>query len=163
MVNTMPLIQEVHPRRIAAAEATRRDEKGEHDALEQEGHPDRGDERSEPRGVAQPTVRETFDCNSGEARGDHRQGEEDGDRRDEAGDAVLRRQPVDGQVQVIRPGNDSDGVERTERKDIAVCEVDQLDDSIDHRVPDGDQRIDGAHLQSSQDLIAGLGAAVLRH
>ena len=43
--------------------------------------------------------------------------------------------------------------ERTEREDVAVREIDQLDDAVDHRVTDGDERVDRAVREGEeQDL-----------
>ena len=50
----------------------------------------------------------------------------------------------------------ADGVvadERADHEDVAVGEVDQLDDAVDHRVAQGDQRVDEAQLQAADALI----------
>ena len=54
-----------------------------------------------------------------------------------------------------------DGRERAHREDVAVGEVDQLDDPVDERVADCDQRPDGAVREPLQDVEAQLGKIVV--
>ena len=63
--------------------------------------------------------------------GDHQQ------QRDQVGQ--REGVPVDGEETEQRRAD-----ERAEREDVAVREVDQLDDAVDHRVAQRDQRVDGA-------------------
>ncbi len=43
--------------------------------------------------------------------------------------------------------------ERAHHEDVAVGEVDQLDDPVDHRVAEGDESVDEPELQPIQDVL----------
>src|SRR4051794_20343692 len=99
------------------------------DFLEGQGETDRGDERCEPWGSAQGPVGEPF-------RSD---GDEDGDYSaayQHQGDGDGHRGAVGQEVEVDREGAEGAGHE-----DLAVREVDELDDAVHHRVADGDQPV----------------------
>ena len=68
-----------------------------------------------------------------------------------------------GPVAIVSPSvaPQRDGRERANREDVAVGEVDQLDDPVDERVADCDQRPDGAVRQPLQQVEAELGKIVV--
>ena len=51
------------------------------------------------------------------------------------------------------PAQEDDGQERAEHEDVAVGEVDQLDDPVDHRVAERDERVDRADRQRVDRLL----------
>src|SRR6202012_2786498 len=51
---------------------------------------------------------------------------------------------------------------RTDHVDVAVGEVDEAEDAVDHRVPDGDERVYRAPTQAVDDLLEELADLVGR-
>ena len=111
------------------------------DFLEGQGEADGGDERCEPWCSAQWPVGEPFrsdgDEDGDEAAADQHQGDGDGH-----GGAVGE------DVEVDREGAEGPGHE-----DLAVREVDELDDAVHHRVADGDQPVHRAEKQPVGQLL----------
>ncbi len=100
------------------------------DVLEQQRDADRGDERGEPRRAAHRAV--------GEALDDHP--EEGADRHGD--DEDQERLPERGLGPRAEPAGAEEAEERAQHVDVAVREVDQPQDAVDHRVAQGDQGVD---------------------
>ena len=116
--------------------ARRRRDERHHDVLEQERHADRRDEHRDARRVAQRAVREPLDRDT--EQGGHRHGDED---RGHDGDA--ERDGIESEV-------------RADHVDVAVREVDELDDAVDHRIAERDERVDAAEGYSVNQLLENL-------
>ena len=125
------------------------------DVLQDEREPDRRDQRRELGRVAQRPVGDPLDEHV--QRAGHGHGEQ---QRDEqaAGEAERRR----GQAEPERAPQ-ADGGEGADHEDVAVREVDQLDDAVDERVADRDQRPDRAVGQPLGEVEAELGQVVVDH
>src|SRR3954467_4612549 len=137
----------VAPRRRAA-------EPQQADVLQHERHADRGDQRGELGRVAQRAVGHALDHHVEHAADDHR---EDQRHDDPAGDAEGRRRqadPEDARPELRRR-------ERADHEDVAVGEVDQLDDPVDQRVADRDQREDRAVRQAREEVVGQVREVVL--
>ena len=107
-----------------------------HQVLQDERDADRGDERGEPRSVAQPAIGQAFHQHAYEPAADR--------RSDERERAVHHERDA---VQFARDAERAEyrqRDERAQRVDVAVREIDQLGDPVHHRVADGDQRVDPA-------------------
>ena len=101
--------------------------------LEEVRDADRRDEDREPGGVAQGRVGHLVDQHAEQrAAAD---GEDDGKRR------------VKPQARHRDPGD-----VRADHDDVAVREVEQQDDAVDHRVAQSDERVDAAQLQTVEHL-----------
>jgi hypothetical protein len=65
-----------------------------------------------------------------------------------------------GPVDSPRPIEEAGAGERADHEHVAVGEVDQLDDPVDERVADGDQRPDGAVGDALDEVVAQVGEVV---
>ena len=70
----------------------------------------------------------------------------DDHREQERGNRTPPRPELAG-----RDGEEAD--ERADHEDVAVGEVDQADDAVDHRVAQGDQGVDEAQLEAVDHLL----------
>ena len=111
--------------------------------LEDDRQADRRDERREPRRVAQRPVRDALERVA--------DGHADGHRHQHAGDEDRERRQSR-----VRPGDRRDHRKRHHRADhhdLAVREIDQLDDAVHHRVAERDDGVDAAERQPVDDLL----------
>ena len=125
---------EMNVRRVVAARNAA--EQQQHRVLEEERHAERGDQRRDPRRVAQRPVGEALDRDA-RARRQPTPGEQEHDQQQQRhGDRERRRaaEPLDHEVADERP----------DHVDVAVGEVQQLQDPVDHRVAERDQRVEAA-------------------
>jgi hypothetical protein len=81
-------------------------------------------------------IREPFDDDAGETAQQHRDGDREHDDPDERRSVNLTRYAQERQ--------DREREERSKRVDVAVREVDEFDDPVDHRVAQRDERVDAA-------------------
>ena len=113
--------------------------------LQENRHADRRDQRHKPRPAAQWAIRHALHGKAIAAGDDHR----DDQRR-----AQHQRQRITGlrtdRGQRHEPHVGADHV------DLAVGKVDHADDAVDHRVADGDQRIDRTQRQAIDQLLGEL-------
>jgi len=112
-----------------------RAEEQERAVLEEERHAERADERRDPRRRSQWAVREPLDRDAEEARAEH------------GGDEHQRDQERNRHGWV-RGASERDehavADERPDHVDVAVREVQELEDPVHHRVPESDERVDRA-------------------
>lgn len=114
--------------------------------LQENGHADGRNERHQARPATQRRIRHLFDrvaVHRSDQHGYDQHDEDDEWNRKTSADTDCgkRDQPDVGANHV----------------DFAVSEVDHSDDAIDHRVANGDQRIDRAERQSVEELLHELG------
>ncbi len=114
--------------------------------LQDERDADRRDQGSQPRSVTQRPVRESLDHDSHHAHHDH------ADREGEEQDAGELERVADGPVEAQRH-QEPERHERADHEDVAVREIDQLDDAVDHRVAQRDEGIDRADGQRVHQLL----------
>ena len=107
------------------------------DVLDDERDADGGDQRREPRRVAERLVRDALDGRVEEREERHRDRERREQPDDDQEDARLVVQPEDRHDHRARD-------EPGEREDVAVGEVDELEDPVDERVPERDEPVDRA-------------------
>ena len=88
-------------------------------------------------------VGETLDHDAEHRAADHRGGEH---QREQQGDAHVRRRSAAKRTQ--REEADV----RADHVDVAVREVEELEDPVDHRVAERDQRVEAADGQPSDEL-----------
>ena len=143
------------------------DEEGKHDPFEEEGDPDRGDQRRQPRSVAQPAVGDPLDDHTREPGEGHGDGEDDEQGEDQAAGAgagevidVEAEEPLEEALLHARDARQEHRVEGAQGEDVTMGEVDQLDDAVDQGVAHGDERVDGAQDQAAPHLVAGGGGTV---
>ena len=111
--------------------------------LEEEGDAERRDQRRDPRRLAQPAVGEALDHDAEQAAAEHRRDEHQGEQ--EADRDRDRRRPAEH-------GQHAEADERADHEDVAVGEVQQLEDPVHHRVAEGDQRVDAAVRDPGHEL-----------
>lgn len=99
--------------------------------LEDEREADRGDERGEAGAAAQRPVGEPFGADGDGDGEDHAEQDHDGEGDEDAG-AVGEPEPG------------GEGSEASDHEYLAVGEVDELNDAIDHRVTDCDESVQRA-------------------
>ena len=116
------------------------------DVLQDEGEADRRDQRRQLRGRAQRPVADALDHRVQRAGAEHR----DRQRDQEAEDEQPRAGALGQADRREEPGRD----ERADHEHLAVGEVDQLDDAVDHRVADRHQRPDGAVREAVHEVVA---------
>jgi hypothetical protein len=127
-----------------------------HQVLEDQRDADRGDQRGHTRGAAEGPVGEPLDGHVDRAHHGHADGQ--GRDEDRAKDERLRDRAV-GQVQPeeVERGREArqeeQADERSDHEHVAVGEVDQLDDPVDHRIAEGDEGIDRAEHERVADLL----------
>ena len=111
--------------------------------LQQDRHADRGDERREPRRIAQRSVGDALDrIAERHAHGDRRErGEQEDERAWGAGQGNLQQ-----------AGRGERG-ERADHHHLAVGEVDEAEHAVDHGVAERDQRVDAAEHQAVENLL----------
>ena len=103
--------------------------------LEEERDPERGDQRRDAWSVTQPPVREALDHHAEQAAAEHRADQHQHEQQRDV-DRECGRAAEDG--------DQSEADERADHEDVAVREVQQLEDPVDHRVAEGDQGVDAA-------------------
>ena len=109
----------------------------EPDVLDDERHADRGDQRREPWRVAQRLVGDPLDRGVEEREAGH---DHDEREREAADDREHARAHVEAEDADDHRARDEAG----EREDVAVREVDQLQDAVDERVAERDETVDRA-------------------
>ena len=117
---------------------------GQRDVLDDERHPDRGDQHGQPRGVPKPPVGGELDRGvDGRAEGGR-----DHERREETADQAER---------AARAGQTEDGApdqsrreESAQGEDVAMGEVDQLQDPVDERVAQRHEAVHRAERKADQ-------------
>ncbi len=119
------------------------------DVLDHEAHADRGDQRCQARLAAQRTVGDELDRRVDRAAGRHHQHERQEDDRDRRGALAL--------VQAEEARREGDREHAAEHEDVAVGEVDQLEDAVDERVPEGDEGVDAAGRDADQEDLEEVG------
>jgi len=109
--------------------------------LQQEGDPDSSDQRRDPGGGPERTIGQSLDQHAEERAENHRDGEE---RREAQGAPRLleAHPPADGQAD-----------EGADHVHVAVGEIDEAENAVDHRVADGDESVDGARLHSDDQVL----------
>ena len=117
---------------------------GQGDVLDDEGHADRGDQDRQTRCRAQPAVGEELDRRIDQRPEDRR----DHERREEPSDDDERGRLLVEMEDAHDPGARE---EPAQREDVAVGEVDQLQDAVDERVAESDERVDRARRQTDQE------------
>jgi hypothetical protein len=110
------------------------------DRLQQEAHADGRDQRRQPRAVAQRAVGHLLDAVV--------QG-----RCQRAGDDQGDDQHQPGRQQGLQDADDRPAHERAHHEHLAMREVDQADDAVDHGVAQGDQGVHAAQDQAVDDLL----------
>ncbi|MGX1253409.1 hypothetical protein RKD48_005920 [Streptomyces ambofaciens] len=105
---------------------------GPHRLLQGEGETDRGDQGREPGCAAQGAIGEPFRPD-GDGGGDDHCADEHQGQGDQHGGAVGQDVHVD-----------RERAEGAGHEDLAVGEVDELDDAVDHCVADGDKPVHGS-------------------
>ena len=70
--------------------------------------------------------------------------------------AVIRGASRGARVPVEEDQPRGQGAERTDHEDLAMGEVDQLDDAVDHGVTDGDQCVERPQSQPVHELLGEL-------
>ena len=113
--------------------------------FEEERNADGGDEHGELRTVAQRPVAELFDDDADE-RADAAW------RASSTAVAPAQRGPAAEQLRAVF-GADIKSRERAEHEDVAVREIDEAQDAIDHRVAQRDERVDRALRQPVDELL----------
>jgi hypothetical protein len=117
----------------------------ERHVLEHERHADGRDQRREPGGAPQRSIGHPIDGHVEGGGGQHGEREDERQQRHEV-PAVQRP----GHAEQGEPG---EGDVEAQHEDVAVREVDQLDDAVDHRVAERDQGEDGAAGQPVDRLL----------
>src|SRR5260370_4350233 len=105
----------------------------EHDALEDERHPDRRDQGRETGRIAKGAVGDALERDVDAANDQHRDWE-----------YQKQRDQVDRREVVLIEGEEAEdrcGYIGAQREHVAVGEVDQLDDAVDHRVAERYERV----------------------
>jgi hypothetical protein len=111
--------------------------------LEQQRDSDRGDEDREPGPIAQRFVRKLLDHDPERGAGDHGAGQNE-DGPDPIGQ--LRDERMQPAVE-IEPGEGAD------HKNVAVSEINEAENAIDHGISERDQRVDRSERESVDDLL----------
>ena len=109
--------------------------------LQEQAHAHRGDQRRQARRVAQRPVGDLLDREV-----EHRADDDRRDQRDQ------QQRPA-RQAEAGERGDDGPARQRADHQHLAVGEVDQVDDPVDHRVAERDQRIDAAEHEAVDDLL----------
>ena len=113
------------------------------DVLDDERHPDSGDQGGEARRRPQPPVGDELDRRVHEREHDHHRDEGEQHPADDPGHARVR-------IEAEHRHDHRARHEPGEREDIAVREVDQLQDPVDERVAERDEAVDEAVRQPDQ-------------
>ena len=111
--------------------------------LQDDRQADRGDQRREPRRAPQRAVGDAFEREAD--RHAHRDRRERADQHDRE-----RRQRRAGADQ---RDDDRVGDHRADHHHLAVREIDELDDPVDHRVAQRDDRVDAAERRAVDELL----------
>ena len=121
--------------------------------LDDEGGADGADQRRERRDMAERPVADPLDDQR--RRGAHRHRQQH-DRRHRQDRIIVEN------AGAIEAARQEEGRERSRHGDVAMREVDQAQDAVDHGVAERDQRIDAADGQAEQEeiepLVGGVGA-----
>ena len=112
--------------------------------LEEEGDAERRDQRGDPRGVSERPVGEALDHDPKQPGPEHRDPQHDRDQRDDV-DRQLER--------AAKCGEHSVAGERAHHVDLAVREVEELQDPVDHRVAERDQSVDAPERHPVDELL----------
>ena len=127
----------------------------EEHAFKEERHADGGDEGREPWRIAQRPVGDPLDGHVENTADEHRDHEHDHEREGGAGTERL----AFGQAE---DRDERSGEEGPEGEDVAMREIDELDDAVDHRVAERDERVDPAVRQrEGEDLQEERGSLVV--
>ncbi len=126
-------VESVHRRidEIEGVSPERLDEADE--VLQEEGDPDRGDQRNQPRRPAQRTVGDPLHRDGEQPAGGHA-GDEDQQEHERPGKTVE-------EPDALQAEKDLDADEGAEDEDLGVREVDELEDAVDHRVAERDEGV----------------------
>ena len=111
--------------------------------LQEDRHADGGDQRRQPGGVAERPVGQPLD----QHRHRHRHQQAATSITGRATHGVARQRV--GQ----QPAVDGEPGEGAHHEDLAVGEVDELDDPVDHRVAEGDEAVGGAQHRAVDQLL----------
>ena len=103
--------------------------------LEEERDAERGDQRGDPRRVAQRPVGEALDREAEQPRAEHRDDEHAGHQQRDRDRRVQR---------AAQERQHAEADEGADHVDVAVGEVQELQDPVDHRVAQRDQRVEAA-------------------
>jgi len=121
--------------------------------LEEKRHADGRDERRDTRCIAQRLVRHPLD-RYGEQGTDHHREKNDRERSDD--DRNARRAAGEKHLRPlveVELAHRIEAGERAHHEHVAMGEVDQLHDAVDHRVSQGDEGVDASELQPVQDVL----------
>ncbi len=134
-------LEEEHPaaERERVVVAVRRAEEELRAVLEEERDAERRDQRRDPRRVAERPVREPLDRDAEPRGADHRD-EEHQHHHEPDRDHRVRR--------AAERGEDAEADVGADHVDVAVREVEQLQDPVDHRVAEGDEGVDAAEREA---------------
>ena len=117
------------------------------DVLQNEAHADRRNERGELWCVAEGPVGKTFNQGADERHHHNGHGEKDDQADDQGWDIKdCPRLTEEG-------GAHANGNERCDHEDIAMGEVDEFNNAVDHGVAERDQRVDCAERHGVQELL----------
>jgi hypothetical protein len=109
--------------------------------LQQEAHADRGDQRREARRVSKRPVGDLLDREVEDRADDDR-----GDQRDQ------QQQPA-RQAEAGHRDDHGPARQRPHHQHVAVREIDQVDDAVDHRVAERHEGVHAAEHQPVDDLL----------
>ena len=118
----------------------------EHDSFQQERHPDGRDQGREPGCVSKRPVGHPLDRDVDSTHEQHGGGEGH-QKRDKVGHA--ERVLTGAREKSHHRGRDI----CAQGEDVAMGEVDELDDPVDHRVAQGDEGVDRAQRQRVRELL----------
>ena len=128
--------------RVVGAEIGR--EEQQRRVLEKERHAERRDQRCDPRRVPQRPVGEALDDDAEQPGPDHRREEHERDHQPDR-EHRIRGAARDGEHAVADEGAD--------HVDLAVGEVQELEDPVHHRVAKRDQRVHAAEREPVDQLL----------
>ena len=151
--------QEVVRREDALDGALVRPGEDDADVLQHEAHPDRRDERGELGSVAEWLVGDSFDAGIQACGQGHGDGQCDEDPCHQQRYGRPRRDLEDTEPADVGGCDQRERDQRPDHEDVAVGEIDELDDAVDEGVPQGhegeDQAIRDADDERLDELIHG--------
>ena len=110
--------------------------------MQEDGHPDGGDQRNQAFGAAHGPVGHAFDTPAVGAGND--------DSADESGG---NQQPAGINAHHHQGGNDHEGDVAANHIDLAVGEVDHADNAVHHGIADGNQRVGASQRDAVKHLL----------
>ncbi len=122
----------------------------ERDVLDDERHADRRDQHRQPRPRPQPAVGDELDRRVHDREQRHHRDERQQHPADDHGNRIVG-------VEAEHGDDHGAGDEAGEGEDVAVREVDQLQDPVDERVAERDEPVDGAVREPDQADVDELG------